>query len=387
MRTHPAVAFVLSIFLPLVVFALPLRPTLLQDGEAPEIELVADDERASAREPVPAYDDAAIDGALAPRIRRLVDGELDDAATWELLVELVGEARLEALVTAHRESAIEEPRARAAKWTDQFLIRFVDAYLGEERRAAERQQGREAYTAAKVRTWFERFDELEERYPDWNTPLWRTSEPWARKADRLIALRAQFAALYDPNGTVHPSGSMHSNWPLTDADMEWSIFYYTDPSARKGNRFDTAFALLERYRADGGSIAQAHAWEEQLRQRANAFADHFLGLARATYEVANEQGGATLNRQHLTSINHLLLVARHSPLPERANEALDLLERFPLQVDIWKAYAKSADAGDTSAAEKLDFLAGARPVFAEWIAAARAELAAEADPPADGGGR
>ena len=263
-----------------------------------------------------------------------------------------------------KQSEIEAPRARAAKWADQFLIRFVDSYLSESKIAEEAENGRQAYTAAKMRTWFERLDELGDQYPDWDSPAWRVSQNWANKADQINGIREDFAAKVDPNAK------------MTDSDLEWALFYYTDPSARKGNRFDKALAALEQYKADGGSGIKADEAETLIMERADAYADYFLGLARDTYKVANEQSGDTINRQHLTSVNHLLLVARYSALPERANEALDLLERYPKQEDIWKSYVKAANSGDDAAYEKITYLEQARPYFRSFIEEAREELAA-----------
>lgn len=265
-----------------------------------------------------------------------------------------------------QQADVDGPRAKASKWADQFLIRFVPSYLSEETRTREADNGRENYTKAKMRTWFDRFEEFQQEWPNWNSAAWRHRQNWADKADELIAIRDDFAAQVDPDA------------PMTAEDVEWAMFYFTDPSAKKGNRFDKAKETLEAYRAAGGSGSIISDNEALIAERANAYADYFLELARDTYAVAEKQNAErnsdAINRQHLTSVNHLLLVARYSAIPERANEALDFLEKFPDRVGIMKSYVKAAQGGSVSDQEKVEFLS-ARPTFRNAIEQAREELA------------
>lgn len=307
---------------------------------------------------------ASVNGAEWDRARSSIDEVQRSALSPDRYSDY--DETLAAIEIQEQQAEVDSPRSNASKWADQFLIRFIDSYLAEETRAKEAENGRENYTRAKMRTWLDRYDEFEREWPDWDSAAWRHRPNWDEKADQLIAIREDLSA------------QMSQGAPMTDMDVEWALFYYTDPGARKGNRFDKAKDVLAEYRTDGGNESVIADAETLIAERANAYAEYFFDLAQKTFKIAQEQNEGrnsdSINRQHLTAVNHLLLVARYSGLPERANQALDFLEGFPRRVDIMKSYVREAQRGDASAAEKVAYLEAARPTFRAAIDKAREEL-------------
>ncbi|QDU85573.1 hypothetical protein Pla163_27050 [Planctomycetes bacterium Pla163] len=275
------------------------------------------------------------------------------------------DATLAKIEVQEQQGEVGPKRSKALQWTQKFLANYSDNFLSAEKRALETEKGNEALTHAKMRIWLQRFEEFERDYPDYASAAWRATGSWSDMVDTLLATRDEYTQFADARSAPN------------EADLEWAMFLYTDASGGKGRRFDKASEELDAFVAAGGSSTTAEMHRTELQRRALLFSNEMIDLANKTYQQGVAQGG-TNNRQFLTAVGYLLSVARYSSLPEKANEALDLLQEFPNLDEIVKSYVNAAIGGDEASADKVAYLEGARPIFRQAIEQAREELAAKA---------
>ncbi|MEZ5979392.1 MAG: hypothetical protein R3F34_14400 [Planctomycetota bacterium] len=245
----------------------------------------------------------------------------------------------EKLGDAENEARVGPRRSKATKYADKYLVNYPDKYLT----ATHLEKDAESLRNAKMRLWLQKFDEFEERFPDYQSPDWMKNATYAAMVNGLLAKREEYRQFAD--STRKP----------TEADVEWVLFYYTDPTAKKGRRFDIARAAVERYSASGGSAQQVEAWKTLIDERARAWTAETLNTAKKFYAQGVEQGGEN-NTQYAKAADALIDVALVSGLEKESNEALGILGSFPNLTEILLGYAKSADEGNDSHEEILQFL-------------------------------
>jgi len=264
------------------------------------------------------------------------------------------------LENAENEAAVGPVRGMALKWMEQHLTGYRSKFLSAEVLAKA-----SPFTPdAKKRLWLSRFDEFARRYPDHASPEWAKNSAWATAHAEMMAARQEFMAVADTSRAP------------TDADIEWALFYYTDPGAKQNRRFDLARAELERYASGGGSATMLQTHRATLEERAVNYANAQIELARKFYDNAGKQGGE-INDDYLKSASYLIEIAMVVGVPEKTQQALDMLAQFPNIDRIMLSYVNGAEKDD-SAADKVAFLATAGARFAMAIDKAREELAARA---------
>lgn len=295
------------------------------------------------------------------RARQFIDDVERDKLPPDRLADY--DATLKAIDIQEQQGEVGPKRSLAIKWTQSFLLNYSENFLSPEKRALHLKNSNEALTHAKMRVWLQRFEEFERKYPEHASAAWRASGTWSERVDVLLATREEYVQFADPRSAP------------ADADLDWAMFLYTDASGGKGRRFDKATAELESYVSAGGSSTTAEMHRTELQRRALLYSNDMLDLANRTYQQGVAQGGSN-NRQFLTAVGYLLSVARYSSLPEKANEALDLLQAFPNLDEIILSYVN--DTKDDASAEKVAYLEGARPIFRQFVEKAREELAAKA---------
>jgi hypothetical protein len=264
------------------------------------------------------------------------------------------------LENAENEAAVGPVRGKALKWMEQHLTGYRTKFLSEEALAKA-----STFTPeAKKRLWLSRFDEFARRYPDHASPEWAKNAAWATAHAETIAARQEYMAVADTSRAP------------TDADIEWALFYYTDPGAKQNRRFDLARDEIDRYASGGGSAAMLQTHRATLEERALNYANAQIELARKFYDNAGKQGGE-INDDYLKSAAYLIEIAMVVEVPEKTQQALDMLAQFPNIDRIMLSYVNGAEKDD-SAADKVAFLATAGARFAMAIDKAREELAARA---------
>jgi hypothetical protein len=260
------------------------------------------------------------------------------------------------LDNAENEAAVGPIRGKALKWLEQHLTGYREKYLSAEALAKA-----SPYTPeAKKRLWLARFDDFARRYPDYASADWAKNAAWATAIGETMAARQEYMAVADTSRAP------------TDADIEWALFYYTDPGAKQNRRFDLARDELDRYASGGGSAALLQTHRATLEERAVNYANAQMELANKFFANAQKNGGE-INDDYLKSAAFLIEVAMVVEVPEKTQLALDMLSRFPNLDRIMLSYVSGSEKDD-SAAEKVTFLSTAGASFALAIDKARKEL-------------